>query len=320
MLCSGVKKASVRVAIVGAGYMGGQHARAFTDIETVQLVGVQSRTPARAEALAKEFGIPVVCSSLEDLYDRTQPDLLVISVPVLCTKDVCVAAFAYPWTCLVEKPIGYDVAEAERITSASRQSRAKAFVALNRRYYSTTRTVAEGLSPVGPPRLVCVYDQEHPNASGDPPIPELLARHWMFANSIHLIDYFRVFGRGDLVDIQPGIRWNPASPAFVAATLSFSSGDRGLYQCVWRAPGPWAVTVTTSEKRWELRPLEKLAVQLAGSRALTSIPVHPWDETFKPGLRAQAEDAVRAVQGLSHRLPTLEDALETMRLVQRIYA
>ncbi len=43
-----------KVAFVGAGYMGTEHAKAFADVPGVELSGIFSRTRERAEKLAKE--------------------------------------------------------------------------------------------------------------------------------------------------------------------------------------------------------------------------------------------------------------------------
>ena len=141
----------------------------------------------------------------------------------------------------------------------------------------------------------------------------------MYANSIHLIDYFRFLGRGKIISVVPVIKWDPENPLAVAAHIKYDSGDNGLYQAIWGAPGPWAVTVTTKEKRWELRPLEQANCQIYGSRSLKTIPIEQVDIDFKAGLRAQAEEAVTAVKGLPNSLVTLEDSLVTMKLVRSIY-
>ena len=88
---------------------------------------------------------------------------------------------------------------------------------------------------------------------------------------------------------------------------------------VWNAPGPWAVVVTTQDKRWEMRPLEQAFVQYYGSRKQEPIAVNELDKKFKPGLRLQAEEAIKAVSGQKHNLPTLDEALESMKLVKSIY-
>ncbi len=126
--------------------------------------------------------------------------------------------------------------------------------------------------------------------------------------------------RGDIVSVEPIIRWNPQEPRFVAAKIVFDSEDIGLYEAVWNGPGPWAVSVTTQEKRWEPKPLEQASFQAYGSRKLEPVPVHDWDSRFKPRLRVQAQLAAQAAIGQSSTtLPSLEDALASMRLVQAIY-
>ena len=53
--------------------------------------------------------------------------------------------------------------------------------------------------------------------------------------------------------------------------MTFASGDIGLYEGIWNGPGPWACTVTTPRRRWELRPLEKAVFQNAGERKLNPV-------------------------------------------------
>ena len=119
--------------------------------------------------------------------------------------------------------------------------------------------------------------------------------------------------------VEPVIAWHPTESHFVLSKISFDSGDIGIYEAIWNAPAPWAVTVTTREKRCEMRPVEQASVQLYGERTQKFLPEHPWDAQFKPGLRQHAEETLKIMKGLPSMLPTLEDALETMKLVRDIY-
>ncbi|MEI6638247.1 MAG: hypothetical protein WCL46_00885, partial [Chlorobium sp.] len=168
-------------------------------------------------------------------------------------------------------------------------------------------------------RLIHGYDQENPIAALECRQPELVVKNWMFANSVHVIDYLRIFGRGDITSVEPIIPWQSDVPLFVMTKIHFLSGDIGIYEAIWNGPGPWAVTVTTQQKRFELRPLEQATVQLYKSRSLGALPSHPWDAQFKPGLRMQAEEAIKAIRHQPTLLPTLDEALETMKLVGAIY-
>jgi predicted dehydrogenase len=310
---------SCKVAFIGAGYMTTEHIKAFKDIPGVVLTGIYSRTQSRAEKLALEFGVGIVCGSIAELYEKTQAELVVISVPELSVREVCLEAFKYPWTCLIEKPAGYDLADAKQILNGAQQLGRQAYVALNRRHHSSTRVVLEDINQQKGSRLIHVYDQQDPIAARKAGQPELVVKNWMYANSIHVIDYFSLLGRGQIVSVTPVIEWTPDSPQFVVAKITYDSGDIGIYEAVWNGPGPWAVTVTTQEKRWEIRPLEQAMVQPCGSRKLEPVTIHEWDTRFKPGLRVQAGEAVKAARRQSHNLPSLADAMKSMKLVQAIY-
>lgn len=310
---------SCKVAFIGAGYMTTEHIKAFSDVPRVALAGIYSLTRARAEVLAIEAGVANVCDSVDELYEKTKADLLVIAVPELSVSEVCLEAFKYPWACLIEKPAGYDILDAQRILAAATFKKRLAFVALNRRHHSSTRLVLADLEHQQGPRLIHIYDQEDQIAARNADQPELVVQNWMYANSIHMIDYLSILGRGNIISVNPIIPWMPESPRFVMAKISYDSGDIAIYESVWNGPGPWAITVTTQEKRWEMRPLEQASFQSYGSRKLEPATVHEWDTTFKPGLRVQAEEAVKAATGKHHVLPSLEDAMKSMKLVASIY-
>lgn len=295
------------------------HALAFGDIPDVSLKGIFSRTRARAETVAAEFGIEGIYDSIEDLWEQTRADVIVIAVSELAVSQICRSAFKYPWLCLVEKPVGYDLENAREILEEAGKTGARAYVALNRRHYGSTRAVFSELAKIDGPRLVQVSDQENPQIALEAGKDPLIVKNWMYANSIHLIDYFRVFCRGDLGSVQHIIPWNPERPEYVLSKLEFSSGDVGIYQASWNRPGPWAVTISTGSKRFEMRPLEQATIQEGPSRMVRALASDPWDSQFKPGLRFQAEEIVLALQNDSWRLPTLAEGFATMELINKIY-
>jgi predicted dehydrogenase len=308
-----------KVAFIGAGYMATEHAKAFGDIAEVQLSGIYSRTRSRAEEIASKYLFGAVFSSIGEMYQKTKADLVVIAVPELSVMEVSLEAFEYPWVCLIEKPAGYDIEEAKEILDAARRKKRKVFLSLNRRQYSSTCEVLNDIENHNGQRLVHVFDQENPRISLESGTPQKVTDNWMFANSIHVIDYFRLFCRGNLMSVDNLSPWRPNEPCFVLAKLTYSSGDIGMYEAIWEGPGPWAVIVTTNSRRWELRPLEQASYQDYKSRKLESISVHSWDLKFKPGLRRQAAEAIRALEGVHHQLSTLEDGLQTMKIAAKIY-
>jgi predicted dehydrogenase len=309
-----------KVAIVGAGNMAIEHAPAFADVPGVELVGIYSRTRERAEQVAAAHGIQGVYGSLADLYKKAKPDLVVVTVFETAMRDVAIDCCAFPWTILLEKPPGMDLSHAEAIAETAATTGHEILVGLNRRFLGSTRAASEDLADNDSPRFVHVQDQQSLDTARALKHPEAVVRTWMYANSIHLVDYLRHFGRGPITAVTPITRWDFENPGIVLAKVEFASGDIGLYEGIWNGPGPWAVTVSTPEKRWELRPLEKAVFQRAGSRTLEAVEPDPIDGCFKPGFRVQAERAVAAAKGRPHDVPTLTEALETMRLIRDVFA
>jgi predicted dehydrogenase len=310
---------TVRVALVGAGNMAREHARVFSSLEGACLTGIYSRTRGRAEELAAHYRIPEVCDSVESLYERTQADLVVVTVIERSMAEVSRACFAFPWTVLLEKPAGYHLADAKGIHAAATAAGRRVFVALNRRHYSATRAALADLAGRDEPRFIQVFDQEDQAGALASGQPADVVRNWMYANSLHLVDYFRVFGRGSVSEIQRPVPWVPERPGHVVSVITFDSGDTGVYVGQWDGPGPWAVTVTVPSQRWELRPLERAAYQPRGERRLHPVDPSPSDEGFKAGFHEQGRLAIAAARGEATSLPTLSDALESMRLVQAVF-
>jgi len=313
------KQEICKVAIVGAGNMAREHIRAFADVPGVEIVGIHSRTRSRAETLAAEFGVPGVYDSVPEMYERTQAELVVVAVPEMAMNPVSRACFEFPWTVLLEKPPGYNLQDAEAIHAVATAKGCKALVGLNRRFLSSTQAALADLAQCESPRFIHVQDQQNLEVAASIGHPDVVVENWMYANSIHVIDYLRLFGRGSITSVTSVFAWDPKVAQVVVAKIEFASGDTGLYEGIWKGPGPWAVTVCTPEKRWEMRPLEQAVFHVWGERQLHPVEIHAWDQEFKPGFRLQAQMAVAAALGKPSDSPTLDEAVETMRLIHRIF-
>ena len=306
-----------KLAIVGAGYMAREHLRAFAAIDGCQIVGICSRTNAKAAELASDFGGSVF-ETIEAMYLETQADIVVVAVPELATLDVCKQIFRFPWISLLEKPVGYNLEQAEEILHLCTTQNRDSYVALNRRSYAATRGASD-LLPQAEPRHIIVHDTQDAEEAAAMGQPRQVVANYMFANSIHLVDYFSYFSRGQLAAVDVTLPWNSSRPTTVVATLRYDSGDTGLYVGNWNTPGPWFVTVTTNSIRAELRPLERAGFQRRGERQLTIIEPDLFDSEYKPGLHYQASQIARRLNGESANLATLEEATRSMRLVAKIY-
>ena len=311
----------ISVAIVGAGRMAREHLRAFSDVPGVQVSGIASRTKRRAEALATEFKIPTICDSVADLYERTGAELVVVTVSPEAMCSVACECLGYGWNILLEKPPGLDLEEAGIIQNAARKSASKVWVALNRRFMSSTRAALADLEGRPGPRHIQVLDQLDPLLTATYGHPQRVMDSLMFFSSIHVIDYFRVFGRGAIESVQTLFPFDPCASWLVSASIRFESGDTGLYQAIWNGPGPWSVAVNTRQVRWEMRPLEQATRQVAGERRMVQTELDTVDTEFKPGFRVQAAQVIEAALGRPSQAPMLwyKSKLQTMKLIGMIY-
>ena len=109
----------VRVAVVGLGEFGRNHARVYRELHGVELVGVYDRSPERAAAVAKEFQAPALVS-LDDLPGRA--DAVSVAVPTEAHAEVGCRLLEMGLDVLVEKPMAVDLAEADELLAAARKN------------------------------------------------------------------------------------------------------------------------------------------------------------------------------------------------------
>jgi len=309
-----------QVAVVGAGSMAGRHVQAFRALEGVQVAGITSRTRARAEKLASDAEIPVVADGIDELYAKTKADLVVVTVPELSANAVAKACFRHDWAVLLEKPAGYDLADAQDIAAAAAGRKRPTMVGFNRRYYSSVRAVAHDLdSRPAEHRFIHVQDQQSYAEARRYNHPPQVVERFMYANSIHNIDLMAHLGRGAVTDVKAITPWRGEESQIMLAHVEFESGDSALYEGVWKGPGPWSCSVSTPSRRWQLQPLEQARYQNADERAQTSVETDDLDMRFKAGFYRQADAAVRKSRGEPSDIVDLEESLRTMELIHRIF-
>ncbi len=111
----------LRAAIIGTGAMGRNHVRVYSELESVELVGVADPNAASARSAARRYRVPHYDSSQELLEDAA-PDLVSVAVPTSLHYDVAMECLSRGVHVLVEKPIAASVEQAEAmIALAQRQ-------------------------------------------------------------------------------------------------------------------------------------------------------------------------------------------------------
>jgi len=118
-MTAAVKGNAIRVAVVGCGEFGRNHARVYREIERATLAGVFDADASRAAAFAKEFDTRVF-PSLEELQGEV--DAASVAVPTVAHSDVGCRLMEQGIDVLVEKPMAADLAEADALVDAAHRN------------------------------------------------------------------------------------------------------------------------------------------------------------------------------------------------------
>ena len=109
-----------RVAVVGTGEFGRNHARVYREIQDAELVGIFDKDPQRAESAAKEFGTRAF-TSLNELSGRA--DAVSVAVPTAGHAKVGCQLLEIGLDVLVEKPMAKTLTEADALLNAAKRNR-----------------------------------------------------------------------------------------------------------------------------------------------------------------------------------------------------
>ncbi|GAB4527145.1 MAG: hypothetical protein Kow0063_02160 [Anaerolineae bacterium] len=111
----------LRVGVLGAGFMGTTHARAFAKLADVQVAGVFSRSADKAAALASEVGAQPFTDAMALVVDPSV-DAISVTLPTHLHKEFTIAALEAGKPVLLEKPMGLSVAECDAMIEAAGRS------------------------------------------------------------------------------------------------------------------------------------------------------------------------------------------------------
>jgi len=128
---------ALRVGVVGTGGWGEQHARIFAHRPDTRLVGVLGRDPERTQARAARYETSAF-TSLEALLDA-DPELITVCLPNEGHFDMTMRLLATGIPLLVEKPLVFDLGEADQLLAAAEASGSFFGINFNHRYAEPVR-------------------------------------------------------------------------------------------------------------------------------------------------------------------------------------
>ena len=118
----------VKVAIVGAGFMGRMHAQVYRNLNRAKLTAIADSDLEKAQLLADKYEATAY-SSLEELLNEENIDAVDICLPTFLHKEYVIKAARRGKDILCEKPIALTLEDAEEMIQTAKKARVKLMIA-----------------------------------------------------------------------------------------------------------------------------------------------------------------------------------------------
>ena len=129
----------LKVAIIGVGGIArNAHLPGYAKMDNVELVAACDIIKDRAEAAAKEYGIPAVYTNYKEVLEIEGLDAVDICTPNYLHSVIACAALEKGINVFCEKPDAVSVEEAEKMKAAAEKSGKLLMVMRNNRYWLTS--------------------------------------------------------------------------------------------------------------------------------------------------------------------------------------
>jgi predicted dehydrogenase len=233
----------LRAVLIGCGHISARHGPAWQASPDAALVAVCDLDRARAEARAREFGIPRAYDNVEAMLDAERPDCVDIATHDVTHTGLVRLAADRGIHVLCQKPLAPTVAEARAMVEYAKQAGVRFMVMEMWRHLKPVRDMKRYLDRIGevyalrllaPPRVI---RRTRPIDDQQPYLADL-EKLMVYDTYIHHIDGIRYL-LGDVTSVYARMtRINPAIKGEdrLMLMLGHASGANSLLDASWAVP------------------------------------------------------------------------------------
>ena len=136
-------KGKLRFAVFGAGFWTPYQLAGWREVGGVECVAIYNRTESKAEAVARQFGIPAVYDDAERLLAEVRPDFVDNITEVGGHKPLSLLCARHRIPCICQKPMAGSLKDAREMVAAFARARTPFFVHENWRWQTPMRKLKE---------------------------------------------------------------------------------------------------------------------------------------------------------------------------------
>jgi len=266
----------LKIAVIGAGFWGRNHARVLSELPQAELVAVCDINGERSETVAKEYNAKPYTSS-EDLYRKEQFDAVSICVWSTELFPKAMEALNAGKHVFVEKPMASRAAEAEKMLETAKSEGLHLTVGFIERFNPAVRRLKKSIEEgkIGEPVSATVKRvSKWPERIGDVGVVKDTA--------IHDIDLMRYIFEEDPISVyaRAGRLRHKRFEDYTQVMLAFPDGKSAFLEANWLTPYKVRrLTVTGSEAIITVDYItQELIIETSRQ---TLIPRYEWEEPLK---------------------------------------
>lgn len=136
---------SLRFAIFGAGFWARVQLAAWREVGGAECVAIYNRSRAKAEAFARELGVPAVYDDPEQLLREVKPDFVDNITEVGGHKPLSLLCAKHRIPCICQKPMAASLKDARAMVAAFARAKTPFFVHENWRWQTPMRALIDTL-------------------------------------------------------------------------------------------------------------------------------------------------------------------------------
>lgn len=253
----------IGVAVSGAGWVSGEHIKAYVKNPAAQFVGIYSRRPETAAARMAELGLQDarIYNSYEELVGDPAVEAVSICSPPNVHPEQTIAAARAGKHILIEKAVANDLASLRSMCEAVRQAGVKTVVSFvlrwNPEFVLIRRMLEQGAigqvfyaevdywHNIGPQYLQYAWN-----------VKKAVAGNVLLSAGIHAVDAIRWFVRDEVVEVSAVS--NKRNPEYEYDTnliglLKFAGGAIGKVSASFDVQSPYAFNIDLLGDRGTIR-------------------------------------------------------------------
>jgi UDP-N-acetylglucosamine 3-dehydrogenase len=300
-------KDKLRVAVIGTGFWGRNHARVYRELAETELLAICDIDAERAKSVAKQFGAKPYTNAARMLRNKDIEAVSICTWSTSLAKEAIRAAEAGKHV-LVEKPMAAHVKQAEKLVETAKRKRVHLTVGFIMRFIPGLQHIKKAVETKEIGELVCATAKrvsQWPERIGDVGVVKDTA--------IHDIDVILYLFNEDPIAVyaKTGTMRHKKFEDYAQIMLTFERGKSAFIESNWLTPYKTRVLVATGSEA--IMTLDYITQELTVEDAKVSMrPRYPIQEPLKLELQHFANCITKKEKPLITGL----DGLRALRIAQ----